>query len=206
MLEDMSPILLAFRVARFTRNDLFAAAIAAHFHMVLFCELLNSQALFSGHFSRPLGFRMGQARIMADTFVVLPCENCGAGRTLPLRSLGDIIQHRRPSSKETDFVNFVCPHCGLGSLHLDHRLERREAMSVPRLVRPPLYCAFLECDSNSCTLRVSVHAIAQSGESNAEPTTAWRNWKVGTLECSDGHHAKEPIALLAHHVFSPESE
>jgi hypothetical protein len=53
MLVDMSPILLAFRVARFTGYDFVAAAIVAHFHVVLFCELLNYQMRFSPITSEP---------------------------------------------------------------------------------------------------------------------------------------------------------
>jgi hypothetical protein len=145
---------------------------------------------------------------MADQFVVLPCKDkkCEIATTLPLRSLQDVVQHRNPSSTDTDFVNFVCPHCGLGAVHRVSDLKPTRAESVDILVRLPLYCGFLQCANKGCELRVSVHTTAQSADENAEPTKALRNWKVGALECSDGHRAKEPIKLLAHHVFAPEGE
>jgi hypothetical protein len=141
----------------------------------------------------------------AASFVVLPC-NCEVDTTLPLRSLPDITQHRNPSSRDTDFANFVCPHCGLGSLHLVGQLQRCEATSVARIVRPPLYCASLQCGSEHCELHVQAHTIAQSGAQNAEPIRAVRKWKVDSLECRVGHHANHPAECKEHYVFNPEPE
>lgn len=143
--------------------------------------------------------------IMVASFVVLPCK-CEVDTTLPLRSLPDITQHRNPSSSHTDFANFVCSHCGLGSLHLVGQLQTREATSVARIVRPPLYCASLQCGGEHCKLHVQAHTIAQSGATNAKPIKAVRKWKVDSLECRDGHHAKQPAECTEHHVFNPEPE
>ena len=143
---------------------------------------------------------------MADSFVLLPCKGCSIATTLPLRSLPDITQSRRQSSTDTDFANFVCPRCGLGSVHLVVQLERREAVSVARVVRPPLYRAFLKCGAERCKLRVVAHTTARSGVQKAEPTKAVREWKVDALACADGHRAKHPTEQLDHDVFEPEPE
>ena len=145
---------------------------------------------------------------MADRFFVLSCKDkkCGIETALPLRILADVTQHQRPSATGSCFVNFVCPHCGLGTQHLVEKLETREAISVPALVRLPMYSAFLRCDNPCCEVRVLVHAIAQTGDKNAGPTKALHSWKVGALECMDGHRAKLPVEVAEHHVFAPEGE
>jgi hypothetical protein len=142
---------------------------------------------------------------MADSFVILPGK-CEVDTTLPLRSLPDITQHRNPSSTDTDFANFVCPHCGLGSMHLVGQPQRHGATSVARIIRPALYCAFLQCVSKRCERRGQVHTIAQSATQTAEPIMAVRKWKVDSLECRDAHHANQPAECKEHHVFNPEPE
>lgn len=143
---------------------------------------------------------------MADQFFLLPCQDkkCAIATALPLRSLQDVIQHRRPPATDTDFVNFACPHCGLGSVHHASNLKPTPATSSPVLVRLPLYCAFLRCDNPRCEVRVTVHTTARIGDETYNLTTASRSWKVGALECVFGHRAKQPIELVERHVFAPE--
>ena len=143
---------------------------------------------------------------MGPIFAILPCKDCGVATTLPLRVLPDITQRRTRPATDDDFVNFVCPNCGLGSLHLVGRLEKPEAASFSSLVRPPIYHAFLKCSGGRCKLRVSVHTLAQSGAQDAEPKIAVHSWKVAALECPDGHHAEERVNMIAHHVSDPEPE
>jgi len=143
---------------------------------------------------------------MGPIFAILPCKDCGVATTLPLRVLPDITQRRTRPATDGDFVNFVCPNCGLGSLHLAGKLEKTEAASFSSLVRPPIYCAFLKCSKEHCTLGVKVHTLAQSGAQDAEPKKAAHSWKVAALECLDGHHAQEPAGTLSHHVLDPEPE
>lgn len=92
-------------------------------------------------------------------------------------------------------------------MHPVGQLERREAVSVvARVVRPPLYRAFLKCGAERCKVRVVVHTIARSGVQRAEPTKAVCEWKVGALACADGHRAKHPAERLDHDVLDPEPE
>src|SRR6266542_3333255 len=142
---------------------------------------------------------------MRPLFVVLPCAECQVGTSIPLQTLQDITQHQTRSATGAEFANFVCPHCGRGSLHNFGALQPHEATSFPTLVRPPLYCAALECDDKHCQLRVLVHTLAQSGALDAGPKTAAHNWKVGALVCCGEHHAKEPATLVGHWVFAPQN-
>src|ERR1035441_3621019 len=107
---------------------------------------------------------------MGPTFVVIPCMGCHrVATTLPLRALPDIIQHRIRSATDERFVNFVCPHCGMGSAHCVDTLKNVPAVSVQTLVRLPLYCASLQCDGQRCEFPVTVHTLARSGAQDAEP-------------------------------------
>src|SRR5947209_3886307 len=99
------------------------------------------------------------------TFAILPCE-CGLETTLPLEALRDITQRQRQSPKDGAFVNFVCPHCGLGARHLVDRLEYREATSFPILFRPPMFHASLKCDRKPCDSHAIVHTLAESDKPN----------------------------------------
>ena len=142
--------------------------------------------------------------LMADLFVVLPCEDrkCGIATALPLRILRDVTQHRRQPATDTGFVNFVCPHCGLGAVHRVSNLKPIQAESADTLVRLPIYRAFLQCDNPRCEVLVIAHTTAESAAENAGPTKALRRWKVGALECVYGNPTKQPIKLLEHHVFA----
>jgi len=91
-------------------------------------------------------------------------------------------------------------------LHPVVQLERREAVSVARVVRPPLYCASLKCGVKHCDLHVVVHAIAQSGAQKSEMDEAVGKWKIDELECRSGHHAKQLATLLYSHIFDPEPD
>ena len=77
---------------------------------------------------------------------------------------------------------------------------------MARIIRPALYCAFLQCVSKRCERRGQVHTIAQSATQTAEPIMAVRKWKVDSLECRDAHHANQPAQCKEHHVFNPEPE
>jgi len=143
---------------------------------------------------------------MNPQFFLLPCVGCGIATSYPQRSFQDIKQHRRQSPTDAGFVNFVCPNCGLGSLHHVDNLEWRESMSFLTLVRPPLYCASLQCGNEYCKARVLAHTTAQSAAPNAQPKKQVHTWKVDVLECPYGHHAKEPVSLKDGHVFAPEGD
>jgi hypothetical protein len=131
-------------------------------------------------------------------FTILPCKECKVATTLPLFSLEEIKQYRTQSA--TEFVNFVCPNCGLGSAHSVASLEKRESISFPTLVRPTLYCASLRCSEAHCKLHVLIHTLAESNASG--PKIGLHRWKVDTLVCVDGHYAQSPAGLLTHHIFS----
>jgi hypothetical protein len=106
--------------------------------------------------------------------------------------------------EEYDFVNFVCPHCGLGTVHQVKNLERRPALSVPRLIRPPLYCALLECDDPNCSARLLIHTTARGADQNGKPHREVTTWNVEALRCLNGHPAKAPVKLQNGHVFASE--
>lgn len=140
---------------------------------------------------------------MPNQFVVLPCQDkiCRLATTLPLQMLPDVTQYQRQFPSSHGFVNFACPHCGLGSVHYVADLKPIQALSVTSLVRPRLYRATMKCDEKRCESPVIVHTTIQSEDETVKRTIEARNWRVATLECRDGHRAKQPTEFLSGHVF-----
>lgn len=97
------------------------------------------------------------------------------------------------------YVDFVCPHCGVGIRRWEREILLRE-FSSPARYTPALYHAFLRCDSQRCAGRAEVHTLAESDSPNAEPRIAVSNWKLEGINCHEGHDLKQPLELKGHTV------
>ncbi len=141
---------------------------------------------------------------MGPLFYVLPCPNpkCQMQNWLPYEALQQIVQNRARGASHEKFVNFVCPHCGLGIAYRLQDLQPRPSVSFPTLVREPLYCATLRCGEKGCELKVLAHTKAKTGKQDSEPRFPVQDWKSAGLECPNGHHATEPPELLGHSVLA----
>jgi hypothetical protein len=129
--------------------------------------------------------------------LLIPCT-CGNITWLPEASLVEITQRRPQPAAETDFVNWVCERCGRGSLHFADKLKKQAADplmdSLMRRRQRPIYRTFLQCKTTvPCDSSVRVHALAQGADQNANPTKPLSDWKVGALECCNGHHPSIPL-------------
>ena len=123
---------------------------------------------------------------------------CPCGYEVPINPLDleGITIHPIGKPNFEACINFVCPGCGLSTVHRVDDIAAR-SFQVPNLRRTNLFHADLKCEKEGCAARTTVHTVPENDKPNAGPMKEARFWQVGHIYCHSGHLLKQPAELTA---------
>jgi hypothetical protein len=127
---------------------------------------------------------------------ILPCSRCGYETLIHHLDLQGITVHQIGLSREGEYVNFVCPECGLGREWWTVDIPLR-SVEHPSLRRTPLLGVSLRCVEEHCEAHARMHTVLDSDKSNAEPRIKVRDWTVDRICCPLKHAIKQPIEIIS---------
>lgn len=125
--------------------------------------------------------------------VLLKCHHCDRFIWIAKEILEELYDFQEHTSKENQYLDFVCPNCGYGKRRTIQEIpepQERDPLSYPG--RHDLCHVRLRCEKNHCE-PAKVHTLKNSDSSTETPRKPVRDWTLEGIRCIHGHPLRVPL-------------